>query len=105
MKKYENLFIDNSQTLLLSMAIFHQSCRTLLQDLPDKQIRDLLDLRSGWDKLELEEKLEPRLGEDFMIYKASVRQLNKKVEKLRTKLKLGEDLTVRVLQRWSLSMA
>src|SRR6266567_4089760 len=97
MKEYENVFLDSQSRLVLSMAVFRRSCRELVQDLPDKQVRDLVDLRKGWDDPELTEKLQRRLGEDFEIYRGSVRLLNKKIDLLRRKLKLQENLMVKYL--------
>jgi hypothetical protein len=95
MKEYENVFVDSQLRLCLSVTMFERSCRELLQDLPDKQIHDLVNLRKGWDDPDLMEKLRRRLGKDFEIYRLSVTQLNKRIEILRQKLKLREDLTVR----------
>jgi hypothetical protein len=94
MKEYENVFLDSQTRLLLSIVMFRRSCRDLVQGLPDTKIRELVDLRMGWDDKELREKLEWRLQGDFGIYMISVRQLNKRIDLLRRKLKLREDLTV-----------
>lgn len=106
MREYENVFVDSQTRLHLSVAIFQQSCRELVKDLPDSQTRDLVDLRKdvvdlrkGWDDPELQAKLEARLGADFAVYKMSVRQLNKRINLLRRKLRLNEDITVRCFDR------
>jgi hypothetical protein len=103
MREYENVFVDSQTRLHLSVAIFQQSCRELVKDLPDSQTRDLVDLRKdlvelrhGWDDPELKANLEARLGANFAVYKMSVCQLNKRIGLLRRKLRLSEDITVRI---------
>jgi hypothetical protein len=49
MEQYENVFIDSKSCLDSGIFMFRLSCRELVRDLPDKQIRDLVDLRQGWD--------------------------------------------------------
>ncbi|KAF2672437.1 hypothetical protein BT63DRAFT_422895 [Microthyrium microscopicum] len=93
MIEFENTFLDSQSRLLLSLAIFQQSCRELVQDLPDSQVRDLMDLRNGWDDPELKIILARKLGKDFEVYRMSVKLLNKRIGLLRKKLKLREDLT------------
>lgn len=95
MREYENVFVDSQTRLHLSLAMFRQSCRELVRDLPDGQTRDLVDLRKGWDDAELKSKLERRLGDDYGVYRMSIRQLNKRIDRLRQKLRLQEDLTVK----------
>jgi len=94
MKNYENVFLDSQTRLLVSIAMFRRSCQELVQDLPDTKVRELVELRTGWDSEELRDKLKWRLKEDFGIYMMSVKQLNKKIDLLRRKLKLREDLSV-----------
>ena len=94
MEEYENVFIDSQSQLRLSMVWFQQSCRELVRDLPDKLIRKLMEFQEGWGDKELREKLHQRLGDNFKIYRVSVRRLNKKIQLLRRKLKLPEDQMV-----------
>jgi hypothetical protein len=94
MKNYENVFLDSVTRLLVSIAMFQRSCQELVQDLPDTEVRELIDLRTGWDNEQLRGKLKLQLKGNFGIYMLSVRQLNKRIDLLRKKLKLREDLTV-----------
>lgn len=94
MEQYENVFFDSKSCLDFSIFMFQLSCRELVRDLPDKQIRDLVDLRQGWDDMELTEKLQRRLGEKYGKYRVLVRKLNKEIRLLQRKLKLREDLSV-----------
>lgn len=96
MREYETVFIDSQSRLILSIAIVQQSCKELLRDLPNKQVSDLLDRRKGWDDPKLAEvgTLQRRLGERSALYRISIVRLNGRVDLLRKKLKLREDLTV-----------
>ena len=94
MREYENVFLDSHSHLVLSIATFRQSCRELLQALPDDRIRELVNTREGWEKEDVNEILRRRLGEDYAVYRVSVKQLNKRIDLLRRKLKLRTDLTV-----------
>ena len=102
MEQYENVFFDSKSGLDFGIFMFKLSCRELIRDLPDKQIRDLVDLRQGWDDLELTEKLQRRLGEKYGKYRVLVRKLNKEIRLLQRKLKLREELSVRTPQNRSL---
>lgn len=93
MRDYETVFIDSQSRLILSIAIVQQSCKELLRDLPNKQVSDLLDRRKGWDDTEVG-TLQRRLGERSELYRISIVRLNGRVDLLRKKLKLREDLTV-----------
>lgn len=94
MKEYENVFFDSYLRLRMGIILFQRSCRELVQDLPDKQIRDLVDLGTGWDDPELKETLQRRLGQNFEVYRASVKQLNKRINLVGKKLRLQEDRKV-----------
>ncbi|KAL0261611.1 hypothetical protein SLS55_003041 [Diplodia seriata] len=94
MCEYEHIFLTSQSRLVLSIATFRQSCRELLQDLPDDKIRELVDLRQGWDNEEVKAVLRRRLAEDYGTYRVFVRQLNKRIDLLCRKLKLRDDLSV-----------
>ncbi|KAL1630613.1 hypothetical protein SLS54_000484 [Diplodia seriata] len=94
MCEYEHVFLTSQSRLVLSIATFRQSCRELLQDLPDDKIRELVDLREGWDDEEVKAVLRRRLAGDYGTYRVFVRQLNKRIDLLCRKLKLRDDLTV-----------
>ncbi|KAL1644140.1 hypothetical protein SLS58_004420 [Diplodia intermedia] len=94
MCEYEYVFLTSQSRLVLSIAIFRQSCRELLQDLPDDEIRELVDLREGWGNEEVKAVLRRRLAGDDGSYRVFVRQLNKRIDLLCRKLKLRDDLSV-----------
>lgn len=93
---YEEIFLDIVVDLATSQARFKQSCEELLQGLllPDSQFLDLVESLNGWEDRELETKLKHRLDEDFVVYKLKVKRLQRKVDLLRRKLRLGDDFEV-----------
>ncbi|EON64792.1 hypothetical protein W97_04025 [Coniosporium apollinis CBS 100218] len=95
--RYKYVFDDIHISLVGSVTIFRQSCEQLLRGLmlPETQLRDLIDMRQGWDDPALDEKLRRRLGNrDHKIYGLSVKQLGKKIDQLKEKLELRDDLSV-----------
>lgn len=98
MKYYEDIFLDLQIRIAASVSIYKGSCEKLLSplNLPDKTMFELLEVCEGraWDGLELGEKLRDRLGNDCILYRALVKQLNKKMVLFAKKLKLGEGMRV-----------
>ncbi|KAF7136982.1 hypothetical protein CNMCM5793_006733 [Aspergillus hiratsukae] len=91
-KQYENIFIDSQMRLISSMDMFEKCCRRLVQNLPDTEVRNLMELQRGWNEPKIEAGLRQRLGEeDFEDYIIIVKRVKKRVRLLQRKLKLQAD--------------
>lgn len=88
MGEYANVFINSHIVLELNMRIFEEYCRRMIQDLPDIQVRRLMDSQKGWDDPEIHIQLRQQLGKDSAEFVATIKQMKKRIELLRKKLKL-----------------
>lgn len=95
---YESIFENLHVSLVTILCIYRHSCEQLLSPLmlPESKRYELLEKPTGnaWQDAELDDSLHKRLGVSYGPYKASVKQLNKKIILFGKKLKLGEDLRV-----------
>ncbi|KAF5228882.1 hypothetical protein FAUST_10784 [Fusarium austroamericanum] len=89
----ENILTSISTTL----SIYRQSCEILLQGLilPENILDELLNSSgsTAWADKQLVEQLKKQFGphREYKVYRAAVVRLNKRIEKLRSKLDLDED--------------
>lgn len=100
MNDYETVFETLQTSFVTSLSIYRNSCEELLSPLmlPDKELSELLKNRSAksWEGEKLGESLRERLGPSYIPYKASVKQLYKKINLFAKKLKLGNDMRVSI---------
>ena len=103
MQQYECVFNNINCSFAASVLIHRDSCYALLAplDLPEDQIRDLLEekdsekMREAWRDVELEQKLTKRLGMSCKTYLSFLDKLNRRILLLAHKLKLGPKFMVR----------
>ncbi|KAF2490602.1 hypothetical protein BU16DRAFT_518033 [Lophium mytilinum] len=95
MKKYEGVFDDLHVSLITSLSIYRNSCEELLGPLalPDSQLYELLEKIDGsaWEDVGLSERLRERLGSNYLPFRTSVKQLNKRVVLFGQKLRLKQN--------------
>jgi hypothetical protein len=98
MNNYETVFETLHTSFITNLSIFRNSCEELLNPLtlPNNKLQELLEDHNGsvWEDAVLGEKLRGRLGDDYVLYKTSVRQLNKKINLFGRKLKLLDNMRV-----------
>lgn len=98
MKNYENVFESLHASFVLSLSIYRNSCEQLLHPLmlPGSKRHELLERpeQNAWQDAELNTILRQRLGLHYGDYKASVKQLAKKIVLFGKKLKLGDEMRV-----------
>jgi hypothetical protein len=101
MKAYESVLETMIADFITSSAIYRNSCEELLSPLmlPDAKFYELLnDPKSKtWDSDELGKELRNRLGDSYEPYKLAVEKLNKRIDLLRRKLDLNDDMQVSAL--------
>ncbi|KAB2107584.1 hypothetical protein AG0111_0g3844 [Alternaria gaisen] len=94
MQKYEEAFGYLHASFITIACIYRNSCEELLSPLAlsDAQLSQLLENResSAWENLELDDALRNRLGSNYMPFKSSVKQLNKKINLFGRKLQLDK---------------
>lgn len=92
MRDYETVFDNLHTRFVTSLSIYRNSCEELLSPLmlSDNKLLELLENpgTASWEDVELGESLRERLGESYRPYKASVKQLDKKIILFGKKLKL-----------------
>jgi hypothetical protein len=91
MRVYENVFTDSHLLLRISMKSFEAYCRRMIQNLPDTQVRSLMNSSKGWDDPEIHKQLHHRLGKDSAEFVMTIKQIKKRIELLHRKLKLQAD--------------
>ncbi|CAN9299455.1 unnamed protein product [Alternaria alternata] len=95
MQKYEEAFGYLHASFVTIACIYRNSCEELLSPLAlsDAQLFQLLENResSAWENPELNDALRDRLGSNYLPFKSSVKQLNKKVNLFGRKLQLDKD--------------
>lgn len=100
MWRYESVFDNLHVSLVISLSIYKDSCEQLLSPwmFPESKLCELLEKPAGnaWQDAELNVSLRKRLGPTYSLYTAAVRQLNKRIILLGKKLKLAEDMRVRI---------
>jgi hypothetical protein len=101
MKAYESVLEMMIADFTTSSVIYRNSCEELLSPLmlPDVKFYELLnDPKSkAWDSDELGKELRNRLGDSYEPYKSAVEKLNKRIDLLRRKLDLNDDMQVSAL--------
>ncbi|KAJ8113436.1 hypothetical protein OPT61_g4439 [Boeremia exigua] len=95
MHKYEDVFGHIHASFVTSACIYRNSCEELLSPLAlsDLELYQLLEEVDGpsWQREDLDLTLRSRLGNNYLPYKSSVKQLNKKIILFGQKLKLSSD--------------
>lgn len=97
-------YVEVVENILASVStnlfIYRQSCEVLLQRLilPENILDELLNSSSStaWADEKLAEQLKRQFGPnaEYEVYRRSVLRLNKRIEKLRSKLDLNEHFQV-----------
>jgi hypothetical protein len=113
MLKYKAVVDDLLTTFLMLQAIYHNSCRALLEPLilsEETKLKLLSDTEGkGWEDKELGARLERRLGKaSYGPYQRAVRRLQCNIELFRTKLSLDKEWKVCLIKcstRLSLTFA
>ncbi|CAN9167645.1 unnamed protein product [Alternaria alternata] len=95
MQKYEEVFGYLHASFVTIACIYRNACEELLSPLAlsDDQLFQLLENResSAWESPELSDALRNRLGSNYLPFKSSVKQLNKKINLFGRKLQLDKD--------------
>ncbi|KAI4956191.1 hypothetical protein J4E91_000402 [Alternaria rosae] len=95
MQKYEDAFEHLHASFVTIACIYRNSCEELLSPLAlsDAQVCQLLEDHdsSSWENSDLNDALRNRLGSNFLPFKSSVKQLNKKINLFAQKLQLGDN--------------
>ncbi|CAN9274444.1 unnamed protein product [Alternaria alternata] len=95
MQKYEETFGYLHASFVTIACIYRNSCEELLSPLAlsDAQLSQLLENResSAWENPELSDALRNRLGNNYLPFKSSVKQLNKKINLFGRKLQLDKN--------------
>lgn len=102
MHDYEDVIDTLSTSLTTSFTIYRSSCEELLGPLmlADNVLTDLLESRgNNWSDKAICEALIERLGDMYYPYKRAVTLLHKRINKLKEKLDLNDNMKVSVLQR------
>jgi hypothetical protein len=98
MQKYEEVFEYLHASFVTIACIYRNSCEELLSPLAlsDAQLYQLLEDHetSSWESPELSDALRNRLGSNFLPFKSSVKQLNKKINLFGRKLQLDKNFQV-----------
>ena len=98
MQKYEEAFGYLHASFVTIACIYRNSCEELLSPLAlsDAQLSQLLENResSAWENPELSDALRNRLGNNYLPFKSSVKQLNKKINLFGRKLQLDKNFQV-----------
>jgi hypothetical protein len=98
MQKYESVFEYLHASFVTNMAIYRNSLEELLSSLSlsDSQLYQLLEDtdESAWESPDLVSGLRDRLGHNYIPFKSSVKQLNKKMILFGHKLQLDDKLKV-----------
>jgi hypothetical protein len=96
--RYECVFDCLHASLVTSLANYRNCCEELLSPfaLPDTQLDDLFKKvdESSWADSDLDSLVRERLHNNYLPFKLSVKQLNKKIILLARKLKLDKDFRV-----------
>ncbi|KAF2821597.1 hypothetical protein CC86DRAFT_458775 [Ophiobolus disseminans] len=96
MRKYETIFEYLHASLATSLAIYRNSLEELLSPLAlsDSQLFCLLEDidQHAWDDPDLIKGIRSRLGNSYVPFKSSIKQLHKKVNLFGHKLQLDEKL-------------
>ena len=99
--RYEQAFKDLMTRFEGAWALYRAACERLLTPLGilDRDFEDLINNpQSGkWQEDRLDDSLRQLLGTSYQPYKNSIEALNRKLEKLRTKLELDHQYLVRYL--------
>ncbi|KAF2739422.1 hypothetical protein EJ04DRAFT_310925 [Polyplosphaeria fusca] len=94
MVRYEAVFQQLHVIFESGWTTYMASCERLLMPLAisDADFKELLQSPTSdkWKDILLNQKLKARLGSTYMPYKVATKELHRKVEKLRKKLKLSE---------------
>ena len=98
MRKYETVFEYLHASFVTALAIYRNSLEEILSPLAlsDSQLYQLLEVADerAWDEAELVASLRSRLGNNYLPFKSSIKQLNKKLVLFGHKLQLSDDFTV-----------
>ena len=98
MQKYEEAFGYLHASFVTIACIYRNSCEELLSPLAlsDDGLSQLLENResSAWENPELSDALRSRLGSNYLPFKSSVKQLNKKINLFGRKLQLDKNFQV-----------
>jgi len=98
MQKYEEAFECLHASFVTNACIYRNSCEELLGPLAlsDAQVCQLLEDHdsSSWEDADLNDALRNRLGNNYLPFKSSVKQLNKKINLFARKLQLCDNFQV-----------
>jgi hypothetical protein len=98
MQKYEEVFGYLHASFVIIACIYRNSCEELLSPLAlsDAQVCQLLEDHdsSSWENADLNDALRDRLGSNYLSFKSSVKQLNKKINLFARKLQLCDNFQV-----------
>jgi hypothetical protein len=98
MQKYEEVFVYLHVSFVTISCIYRNSCEELLSPLAlsDAQLSQLLENceSSAWESPDLSDALRNRLGSNYLPFKSSVKQLNKKINLFSCKLQLDKNFQV-----------
>jgi hypothetical protein len=98
MQKYEEVFEHLHASFVTISCIYRNACEELLSPLAlsDAQLYQLLEHHetSSWESPKLNEALRNRLGSNYLSFKSSVKQLNKKINLFGRKLQLRDNFLV-----------
>ncbi|KAI4713190.1 hypothetical protein J4E89_002169 [Alternaria sp. Ai002NY15] len=94
MQKYEEVFEHLHTSFVTISCIYRNACEELLSPLAlsDAQVYQLLENpdSSSWADTDLDDALRNRLGSNYLPFKSSVKQLNKKINLFGRKLQLSD---------------
>ncbi|KAH6878005.1 hypothetical protein BKA58DRAFT_465733 [Alternaria rosae] len=95
MQKYEEVFEYLHASFVTTTCIYRNSCEELLSPLAlsDARMSQLLEDHedSSWDDPEFNDALRNRLGNNYLPFRSSVKQLNKKIKLFGAKLQLCDN--------------
>ena len=98
MRKYEEVFEYLHSSFIIMACIYRNACEELLSPLAlsDAQVCELLESHdsSSWENPDLNDALRNRLGSNYLPFKSSVKQLNKKINFFARKLQLSDKFQV-----------
>lgn len=98
MHKYEGVFEYLHASFVTNAYIYRNSCEELLSPLAlsDAQLYDLLEKfdSKSWEEPKLNASLRDRLGSNYLPFKSSTKQLNKKIMLFAHKLQLEKGYRV-----------
>ena len=98
MQKYEEVFGYLHASFVTASCIYRNSCEELLSPLAlsDAQLCELLENRdsSSWESPDLRDALRDRLGNNYLPFRSSVKQLNKRINLFGKKLQLSDNFQV-----------